>query len=76
MNEPAPIDLLVTNGTVITVDAERRIFADGAVAVSDEDVADAQRYNAWGEVTEGVLTVTVAAARGRCGPARPRRRRS
>jgi len=34
VNEPAPIDLLVTNGTVITVDAERRIFADGAVAVS------------------------------------------
>ena len=34
MNEPAPIDLLVTNGTVITGDAARRIFADGAVAVS------------------------------------------
>ena len=27
------IDLLVTAGTVITVDAERRVIADGAVAI-------------------------------------------
>jgi 5-methylthioadenosine/S-adenosylhomocysteine deaminase len=49
-NNQRPCDLLIRNGYVITLDAERRVFADGAVAVDagtiiavgrDEDVASA-----------------------------------
>jgi cytosine/adenosine deaminase-related metal-dependent hydrolase len=31
--EPVEVDLLVDGGTIVTVDRERRIFADGAVAI-------------------------------------------
>lgn len=33
MAEPVAVDLLVSGGLVVTVDAERRVLADGAVAV-------------------------------------------
>jgi cytosine/adenosine deaminase-related metal-dependent hydrolase len=32
---PQPIDLLVTRGVILTLDPQRRIYADGAVAVQD-----------------------------------------
>lgn len=35
-----PVDLLVRNGYVITVDTERRILTDGAVAVSGRRIVD------------------------------------
>lgn len=35
MNPPRDIDLLISGGVVVTVDAGRRVFADGAVAVDD-----------------------------------------
>ncbi len=31
---PRPVDLLVRNGTVVTVDANHRVIANGAIAVS------------------------------------------
>lgn len=35
---PEPVDLLITGGYVITMDEERRIYSDGAVAVRGRDV--------------------------------------
>jgi 5-methylthioadenosine/S-adenosylhomocysteine deaminase len=32
---PAVVDLVVQNGTVVTVDSDRRVIADGAVAIRD-----------------------------------------
>lgn len=34
-----PVDLAIVNGYVVTVDPERRVFADGAVAVQGRDIA-------------------------------------
>ena len=34
----AEVDLLIKNGVVISLDAGRRIFADGAVAVSGDRI--------------------------------------
>ncbi|MBM4408678.1 MAG: amidohydrolase family protein [Chloroflexi bacterium] len=39
----APIDLLVIRGVLITVDANRRIFLDGAVAVDGGRIVDVGR---------------------------------
>ena len=33
LDRPQPVDLMITHGVVITVDAQRYIFSDGAVAV-------------------------------------------
>lgn len=33
-----PVDLLVTGGTVVTMDADRRVFEDGAVAIRGERI--------------------------------------
>ncbi|MGV3720105.1 MAG: amidohydrolase family protein [Actinomycetota bacterium] len=35
---PRAIDLAIVHGYVVTMDAERRVFADGAVAVSGRDI--------------------------------------
>jgi cytosine/adenosine deaminase-related metal-dependent hydrolase len=40
MNEPRPIDLLITGGTIITVDAQRRVIEDGAVAIAGDRIVD------------------------------------
>jgi cytosine/adenosine deaminase-related metal-dependent hydrolase len=40
---PRPIDLLVRGGVVITVDAERRIVLDGAIAVDDGRIVEVGR---------------------------------
>ena len=42
-NSPAAIDLLVTGGVVLTVDADRRIFRDGAVAIDNGAIVDVGR---------------------------------
>ena len=42
-NAPAAVDLLVTNGVVITVDAERRIYRDGAIAIDDGRIVEVGR---------------------------------
>lgn len=36
---PQPADLLITHGVIITMDPERRIFADGAVAIRKDRIA-------------------------------------
>jgi 5-methylthioadenosine/S-adenosylhomocysteine deaminase len=38
MTGKMPVDLLLTHGQVLTMDSERRIFADGAVAVNGRDI--------------------------------------
>ncbi|NKB68902.1 MAG: amidohydrolase family protein [Candidatus Latescibacteria bacterium] len=38
-HKPQTVDLLVTNGTLITMDVQRRIYARGAVAVQDGVIA-------------------------------------
>lgn len=38
---PQKADLLITNGTVLTVDAENRIIENAAVAVCDDIICDA-----------------------------------
>ena len=38
-----PIDLLVTGGVLITVDAERRILLDGAIAIRDGQIEEVGR---------------------------------
>jgi 5-methylthioadenosine/S-adenosylhomocysteine deaminase len=38
--EPVAVDLLVAHGLVVTVDAERRILADGAVAIRDGRIVE------------------------------------
>lgn len=47
----ARADLLITHGTVVTVDRQRRIFADGAVAVLDREIIavgpTAELMNTW-----------------------------
>lgn len=35
---PVPVDLVIIHGYVVTMDAERRVFADGAIAVSGRDI--------------------------------------
>jgi len=35
MDEPQTIDLLIEDGVIVTVDAARRVIADGAVAIDD-----------------------------------------
>jgi cytosine/adenosine deaminase-related metal-dependent hydrolase len=37
--EPAPCDIMVTNGYVVTMDGSRRIFAPGAVAIAGRRIA-------------------------------------
>lgn len=37
---PAPADLLLTGGTVVTLDADRRVLREGAVAVTGGEIAD------------------------------------
>jgi 5-methylthioadenosine/S-adenosylhomocysteine deaminase len=39
MTMTAPCDILIENGLIVTVDAERRVWADGAIAVKDGLVA-------------------------------------
>ena len=39
-DSPQPIDLLITHGVVITIDAQRRIFSDGAVAVQGKRIVE------------------------------------
>ena len=64
-----PVDLLVLGGTLITMDQERRVIADGAIAVSqgrivaigpradvERDYTSRQRINATGKViTPGLI---------------------
>ncbi len=38
MDPRKPVDLMVTHGVVITMDAQRRIVSDGAVAVNDRRI--------------------------------------
>jgi len=38
MTEPQTVDLLIAHGYVVTMDPERRVFADGAIAVSGRDI--------------------------------------
>ena len=40
MAEPVAIDLLVSRGLVVTVDAERRVLAEGAVAIAGERIVE------------------------------------
>ena len=41
MNEaPRPVDLLIVNGTLITVDAERRVIENGAIAIAGDRILD------------------------------------
>ena len=35
---PEPVDVLIRNGTILTVDGERRILTDGAVAVRGDRI--------------------------------------
>jgi len=37
---PQPVDLLIRNAYVVTMDPTRRVFADGAVAISDHCIVD------------------------------------
>ena len=39
--EPAPADLIVRGGTIITMDAARTIYNDGAIAVSGDRIVAA-----------------------------------
>jgi len=41
--EPAAVDLLVAGGVVVTMDAERRVWLDGAVAVRDGRIVEVGR---------------------------------
>lgn len=34
------VDLLITNGTVVTVDAENRVFDDGAIAIREDRIVE------------------------------------
>ena len=36
---PESVDILITNGTILTVDGDRRIVTDGAVAVRGDRIA-------------------------------------
>ena len=38
MSEPKDVDLLVTDAVVVTMDAERRVFVDGAIAVTGRTI--------------------------------------
>jgi cytosine/adenosine deaminase-related metal-dependent hydrolase len=38
LNQPKAVDLIITHGVVITVDAGRRIFSDGAVAIQGDRI--------------------------------------
>src|SRR5262249_43949008 len=40
MTGPAPIDLLIAGGVVVTLDRTRRVLTDGAVAVRDGRIAE------------------------------------
>lgn len=40
MNDTRPVDLLVVRGTVITVDAERRVIENGALAIDGDRIVD------------------------------------
>ena len=40
MNDPRSIDLLIAHGTLITVDAQRRVIDDGAVAIDGDRIVD------------------------------------
>ncbi len=67
---PQPVDLLIVHGTLITVDAGRRVIEDGALAVAGE------RIVAVGTSAELCARYTARrdaerAAQG--GPARPHR---
>ena len=35
---PVPVDLLVRHAWIVTMDAERRIFRDGAIAIKDDRI--------------------------------------
>jgi 5-methylthioadenosine/S-adenosylhomocysteine deaminase len=43
LHPPTPVDLMVTHGVVITLDAQRRIFSDGAVAIDGSRIVDVGR---------------------------------
>jgi len=38
VTQPQPVDLVILHGYVVTMDPHRRVFADGAVAVSGRDI--------------------------------------
>src|SRR6478736_249948 len=40
MTDPRSIDLLIAGGTVITVDSQRRVIDDGAVAIAGDRIVD------------------------------------
>lgn len=40
MNAPRAIDLLITGGTVITIDPQRRVIDDGAVAIAGDRIVE------------------------------------
>ena len=40
MSEPRSIDLLIAGGTVITIDPQRRVIEDGAVAIAGDRIVD------------------------------------
>jgi 5-methylthioadenosine/S-adenosylhomocysteine deaminase len=43
MNQPRDIDILIAGGTVITVDPQRRVIDDGAVAIVGDRIVDVGR---------------------------------
>ena len=58
---PRRVDALVTNGVVITVDAERRIFTDGAIAIADRTIVAVGRR---ADIERAYVAEQVVDARG------------
>ena len=48
---PRPVSLLITGGTVVTVDAARRVIANGAVAIDGTDIVGVDtRTRRWSSI--------------------------
>jgi 5-methylthioadenosine/S-adenosylhomocysteine deaminase len=56
-----PVDLIVVHGTVVTMDAQRRVLSDGAVAVAGETIA---AVGSSGEITAAYSAKKVMDAQG------------
>ena len=61
MHEPLPVDLLITDAFVITMDPDRRIFTDGAVAIAGHTIVAIGPAR---EVVPAVAPIRTISARG------------
>src|SRR5260370_11966214 len=64
--EAAGFDLLVKNGTIVTMDADRHVFEDGVVAVQGDAIAFAGKSSDFVlHYTKGVMAKQTVDAKGK-----------